>query len=64
MLIHVKLDPAEEEAERREYVAMLVESKVSSSAYLDGDIEPAPISKSVLVVDALDCGVKAAHVEY
>jgi hypothetical protein len=64
MLIHVELDPAEEEAEHREYVAMLVESKVSSSAYPDGDVEPAPISKSVLVVDALDCGAKAAHVEY
>jgi hypothetical protein len=64
MLIHVELDPAEEEEERREYVAMLVESKISSSAYLDGDVEPASMSKNVLVVDALDCEAKAAHVEY
>jgi hypothetical protein len=64
MLIHVKLDPVEEEAEHWEYVAILVESKILSSAYIDGDVEPAPISKHILVVDALDCGAKAAHVEY
>jgi hypothetical protein len=64
MLIHVELDPVEEEAECQEYVAMIVESKISSSTYLDGGVEPAPISKHVLVVDVLDCGAKAAHVEY
>jgi hypothetical protein len=64
MLIHIELDPEEEEAECREYVAMLVESKISSSTYLEDAVEPNFMNKNILVVDTLDCGAKAAHVEY
>jgi hypothetical protein len=64
LLIHVDIDPAEEEKERLEYLAILVESKVSSSAYSSDGSESPELSKNVLVVDALDCEAKAAHIEY
>jgi hypothetical protein len=64
LLIHVDIDPAEEEKERLVYLAMLVESKVSSSTHSSDGSESPEVSKNVLVVDALDCEAKAAYIEY
>jgi hypothetical protein len=64
MLIHVNLDPEEEEKERLDYIAMLVESKTSSSDYSSASSKCSESHKYVLAVDALDCDAKAAHIEY
>jgi hypothetical protein len=63
MLIHVDLDP-EEEKEQLDYIAILVESKTSSSDYSSASSKCSESHKHVLAVDALDCDAKAAHVEY
>jgi hypothetical protein len=64
MLIHVDLDSAEEEKEHLDYIAVLVESKNSSSDYSSDSSKCSESHKHVLTVDALDCDAKAAHVEY
>jgi hypothetical protein len=64
MLIHIDLDPAEEEKERLDYIAMLIESKTSSSDYSSDRSKCLESQKHILAVDALDCAAKAAHVEY
>jgi hypothetical protein len=64
MLIHVDLDPEEEEKERLDYIAMLVESKTSSSDYSSNSSKCSESHKRILAVDTLDCDAKAAHVEY
>jgi hypothetical protein len=64
MLIHVDLDPTDDEKERLDYIAMLIESKTFSSDYSSDSSKCSESHKHILAVDALDCDVKAAHVEY
>jgi hypothetical protein len=59
LLIYVDIDPVKEEKEWLDYIAMLVESKITSSAYSSDSSESPETRKSVLVVDALDCNAKA-----